>query len=171
MSEQEIFRYLNALSPLEMKVAIRKCCNAESWVLALVDARPFSSDAHMKRIAAQIWSALPEASWLEAFGAHPRIGDVGSLRERFSNTKEWAGREQSQVSQADDATIHRLATTNERYFEKFGFIFIVCATGKSAEEMLANIESRISNERSAEIEIAAAEQWKIALLRIGKLLT
>jgi 2-oxo-4-hydroxy-4-carboxy-5-ureidoimidazoline decarboxylase len=106
---------------------------------------------------------------LEAFTHHPKIGDAKSLAEKFATTKEWASNEQSGVNEASILTLNKLAEGNKAYEEKFGYIFIVCATGKSASEMLSLLESRITNTPEVEIEIAMREQNKITHLRIDKL--
>ena len=129
----------------------------------------FSSDEKLMTRAEKVWADLAEADYLEAFLAHPRIGDVDSLREKYANTKAIAGGEQSGVDSADEATLLRLSKANDEYFDKFGFIFIVCATGKSAKQMLEILEARLPNDRDEEVANAAAEQLKITKIRLGKL--
>ena len=111
-----------------------------------------------------------EKDWKEAFSHHPKIGDLESLKKKFSSTAGWASDEQSGVNTASQQIIEALADGNKKYEEKFGYIFIVCAAGKSAEEMLAIFKSRLQNSPEVEIEIAADEQNKITKLRIEKLL-
>jgi OHCU decarboxylase len=106
---------------------------------------------------------------LAAFAAHPRIGDVDSLRTKFAHTKTWASGEQAGVDAASEDTLIRLADGNDAYFDRFGYIFIVCATGKSADQMLALLEARLPNDAVTELPIAAAEQRKITQLRLQKL--
>ena len=130
----------------------------------------FSSDQELMARAERVWGSLVEDDYLEAFLAHPRIGDVDSLRQKYANTKAIAGDEQSGVDSADEATLIRLAQANDEYFDKFGFIFIVCATGKSAKQMLEILESRLPNSRDAEVANAGAEQLKITKLRLEKLI-
>jgi OHCU decarboxylase len=132
-------------------------------------AGKFGSDANVLLRAQRAASNMIESDWLEAFDAHPRIGDVDSLKKKYANTLKTAGSEQSGVAAADNNTLKRLAVTNETYFKKFGFIFIVFATGKSASEMLALLEERLPNDRATEVENAAAEQLKITLLRLRNL--
>jgi len=129
----------------------------------------FSDDKGVMARAEKVWAKLVETDYLEAFLAHPRIGDVDSLRKKYANTKAIAGGEQSGVDSADEATLKRLAAANDEYFDKFGFIFIVCATGKSAKQMLEILESRLPNDRDAEVANAAAEQLKITKIRLEKL--
>jgi 2-oxo-4-hydroxy-4-carboxy-5-ureidoimidazoline decarboxylase len=113
---------------------------------------------------------MGEADWREAFTHHPRIGDVSKLREKFASTATWSSQEQKGVSGASEETIQALAQGNRAYEEKFGFIFLVCATGKSAEEMLALLRERMPNDAAAELRIAAGEQAKITRIRLEKLL-
>ena len=119
--------------------------------------------------AEEKWDECNEAGWLEAFEHHPKIGNINSLPGTSAATKEWAENEQSGVTRAHDETLRELARENEAYRDKFGFIFIICATGKSAEEMLTQLKGRMNNNLEEEIKIAAAEQLKITKLRIEKL--
>lgn len=130
----------------------------------------FASDQELMTRAERVWGSLIEADYLEAFLGHPRIGDVDSLRQKYANTKAIADGEQSGVDSADEATLARLAAANDEYFDKFGFIFIVCATGKTAKQMLEILESRLPNSRDAEVANAGAEQLKITKLRLEKLI-
>ncbi len=135
----------------------------------MVAGGEFASDQELMARAERDWDSLVEADYLEAFLAHPRIGDVDSLRQKYANTKAIASGEQSGVDAADEATLTRLAAANDEYFDKFGFIFIVCATGKTAKQMLEILESRLPNQRDVEVANAAAEQMKITKLRLEKL--
>jgi 2-oxo-4-hydroxy-4-carboxy-5-ureidoimidazoline decarboxylase len=119
--------------------------------------------------ADEIWHSLSEADWKEAFARHPKIGDIESLAEKFQSTAALASKEQSGVIGASVTTLNALAEGNAAYESKFGYIFIVCATGKSAEEMLAMLNERLNNDPDAEIHIAAQEQAKITRLRLEKL--
>ncbi|WP_428304681.1 2-oxo-4-hydroxy-4-carboxy-5-ureidoimidazoline decarboxylase [Lacipirellula sp.] len=160
---------LNGLTDDDARVALTNCCAAEKWVSGMVTARPFASDAALCSACDGIAATLIESDWLEAFAAHPLIGDVDSLRKKYAATKQLAAGEQSGVDAASEATLHELAGLNRDYAEKFGFIFIVFATGKTADEMLAILKSRINNSRDQELANAAAEQLKITRLRIEKL--
>lgn len=133
--------------------------------------RPYESDDAVFQRAADGWNGLSTEDWLEAFSAHPRIGDIDTLRAKFVNTRNWAGDEQAGVTGSREQTLASLAALNREYAAKFGYIFIICATGKSAEEMLASLASRLTNAPEAEIEIAAAEQLKITQLRLRKLVS
>lgn len=116
------------------------------------------------------WNELSEADWREAFTHHPKIGDVNSLKEKFVSTSAWAEGEQGAVKAASQATLEALAAGNAEYEKKFGYIFIVCATGKSADEMLALLQARLPNKPAAEILSAMGEQDKITRLRLEKLI-
>ena len=161
--------YLNSLSDQSARDALTQCCASESWVEGMLAARPFACVDAVEQAADQVASQLARDDWLQAFAAHPQIGDLDSLREKYSNTKRWASGEQSAVAEASEATTQELARLNHLYVERFGYIFIVCATGKSAEEMLAILRSRLANLPADELMIAAQEQQKITLLRLRKL--
>lgn len=160
----------NALPKGEAEQHLKDCNAAERWASQLAAARPFKDAAAWKATAEQIWNSLGEQDYLQAFEAHPMIGDVDSLRKKYASTKAMASGEQSGATGADETTLTELAALNKAYLEKFGFIFIVFATGKSAAEMLAILKNRIGNDRATEIRNAAAEQLKISFLRIDKLL-
>lgn len=159
---------LNRLSADEAEVLFLRCCGCPGWAKAMAAARPYRDLAAVHANARTAFAALDEAGWLEAFAAHPRIGDVESLRRKYADTKAWASGEQSGVQGAQEAVIQGLARGNTAYEQKFGFIFIVCATGKTAAEMLALLEARLPNDRAREITNAAREQEKITALRIDK---
>lgn len=133
-------------------------------------ASPYSSLAAMAGVAEKVWyTECFEAEWLEAFRHHPKIGDVQSLKEKFASTQHLASNEQQFVNTASDEIIQLLADANTAYENKFGFIFIICATGKTAEEMLRLLNDRLRNTYFEELNIAMGEQHKITLLRIQKL--
>ena len=129
---------------------------------------PFTTVQKFKTSVSEIWRSLDEKDWLEAFEGHHKIGDMDSLRQKYSASKRWSAHEQSGVDGAEETTLKSLQELNQSYFEKFGFIFIVCATGKSAEEMLAILKTRLPNDRETELRNAAEEQLKITLLRLEK---
>jgi 2-oxo-4-hydroxy-4-carboxy-5-ureidoimidazoline decarboxylase len=164
------FADLNALAPAARATALATCCGATAWVATLNAQFPFASPAALYEAAERSWYNLTEADWREAFMHHPTIGDVHALKEKFASTAAWAAGEQGAVRQASGDTLAALAAGNEAYARTFGYIFIVCATGKSAEEMLALLQARLPNEPSQEIQIAMAEQAKITRLRLEKLL-
>ena len=161
---------LNRLPAEEARVELERCCGASAWVAAMCAHRPFRGREELMAEAARTWSGLGPADWREAFAHHPRIGDIDSLRQRFQTTAGWAAEEQRGAAAASEATLAALARGNQAYEEKFGCVFIVCATGKSAEEMLGLLEARLRNDREVELRTAAEEQMKITRLRIEKLL-
>ena len=161
---------LNALSIDEARAALLRCCGATRWAAWLLTQRPFASTEALFKAAAGVWTQMEKADMLEAFAHHPEIGsDIASLRERFASTAAWSSAEQAGVAGADDATLEALRDGNVRYREQFGYIFIVCATGKSAAEMLALLRARLAHDPDTELRVAAAEQAKITRLRLEKL--
>jgi 2-oxo-4-hydroxy-4-carboxy-5-ureidoimidazoline decarboxylase len=149
----------------EIDVAPRllECCGSSNWVTRMLAVRPFATLTHVQRMAAEIWEQLTPEDWLEAFAKHPQIGANGAI-------SAWSSEEQSGMNSAAVEIAGRLAELNREYFEKFGWIFIVCATGKSAETMLHLLELRLPNPPDVELEIAVEEQSKIMRLRLEKLL-
>jgi 2-oxo-4-hydroxy-4-carboxy-5-ureidoimidazoline decarboxylase len=148
----------------------RQCCTSDTWIESMVRKRPYDSADALGLAADDNWRGLAEEDYLQAFDGHPKIGDVGSLKAKYANTKELAVGEQSSVNVASDEIIQALAEGNTAYQEKFGFIFIVCASGKSAGEMLALLQARLPNNRDQELANAAEEQRKIFHLRLEKLI-
>jgi 2-oxo-4-hydroxy-4-carboxy-5-ureidoimidazoline decarboxylase len=161
---------LNNADPAAVSELLRQCCSSESWIRRLVDARPFASTVALSTAANEAWHGLDEEDYLQAFEGHPRIGDLGSLKARYANTRELAAGEQASVATAGDDVIEALADANTQYEKKFGFIFIVCAAGKSALQMLSLLRARLPNSRNEELTNAAEEQRKIFQLRLEKLL-
>lgn len=121
--------------------------------------------------ADELWWSLNSSDWLEAFRSHPKIGGKKAAADISKQSQSWSNQEQSGVANAQEQTLADLATLNEEYEQKFGYIYIVCATGKSSDEMLAILKSRIGNQSDEELRIAAAEQVKITELRLRKLIT
>ena len=161
---------LNELPAVIARQEFLRCCESVAWASKMIEKRPFRSNAELFEIATSLWAGLKEADWLEAFAGHPKIGDVKSLATKFSSVRHWASGEQSGVEVATDDVLQRLAEGNASYEKKFGFIFIVCATGKSAAEMLGLLNQRLPNDREKELRIAAGEQEKILKLRLEKLI-
>lgn len=163
---------LNNLDKLEAAKLLETCCGSSKWLELLLNEFPFENTTSLIAKAESIWyDSCTEQDWLEAFTHHPKIGDVKSLTEKFASTQHLAGNEQAGVNTATQAVIEALAKANGDYEAKFGFIFIVCATGKSAEEMLRSLEDRLSNTYAEELAIAMGEQHKITILRLKKLLS
>lgn len=161
---------LNAQTPEQATHTFMQCCTSSAWVQAMVQARPFFDYKALASQADLVWQGLEDADFFEAFEGHPKIGDVNSLRAKYKNTKELASNEQGLVKEASDNVLEILAKGNADYEEKFGFIFIVCATGKSAKEMSDLLQVRLPNNKAQEIVNAAEEQRKIFQLRIIKAL-
>ncbi|MGS2720232.1 2-oxo-4-hydroxy-4-carboxy-5-ureidoimidazoline decarboxylase [Paraglaciecola aestuariivivens] len=159
---------LNALPALQAQEWFSKCCAAPSWYKAMSQARPFTDLANLKTNAQTLWDSCSEADYKIAFEAHPMIGDVNSLRAKYAKTKAMASNEQQGASEANEATLQALAEANHQYLNKHGFIFIICATGLSAQTMLDALLIRLNNDTQTEISLAAQEQIKITLLRLEK---
>jgi 2-oxo-4-hydroxy-4-carboxy-5-ureidoimidazoline decarboxylase len=131
--------------------------------------RPFGTDETLYQAAQREWFALEPQDWKEAFGEHPRIGDRENLRTRFPATHRLSESEQAGAHVASDEVLDALAAVNSDYEKRFGYIFIVCATGKSADEMLDLLQARLQNDPSAELRVAASEQARITELRLRRL--
>ena len=160
----------NRSNEADATAAFTQCCSAQRWVERMVIDRPFESLDELLEISDRIWEECDVEDYMEAFEGHPRIGDVESLAKKYANTKGWAGGEQKGVEGADRDVIERLAKGNADYEERFGHIFIVCATGKTAAEMLALLEARMDNDPEHELQVAAGEQNRITRIRLKKLL-
>jgi len=164
---------LNAFNDLSQEQArehLQQCCGASKWTKLMANARPFLSLDEVHDVASSIWDSLSAHEWLEAFEHHPQIGDLKSLRKKFAATQTWAAQEQGGTTEATDEVLEELALLNQEYLDKFGFIFIICATGKSAKEMLNALKIRMDHDHQQELMVAAAEQQKITAIRLNKLL-
>ena len=161
---------LDGLAEAPAREALTRCCGATRWVDGMLARRPFGDDATLLAAADAVWATMEEADVLEAFSHHPEIGaDVDALRAKFGATAAWSEREQAGAAGASEQTLLALRDGNVAYRERFGFIFIVCATGKTAGQMLSMLQARLPNERAAELAIAAGEQAKITRLRLLQL--
>jgi OHCU decarboxylase len=158
---------LNRLPRYRAEEEFLQCCGSKGWARAMALRRPFASFDRLLQAAAEIWRGLDAADWLEAFQAHPRIGERKAPVPTASAA--WSAQEQSGMSRAQTGVASALEEANQEYAEKFGFIFIICATGKTAEEMLENLRSRLSNSPEHELRVAVEEQNKITLLRLKRL--
>lgn len=161
---------LNSLAPEAAETEFLKCCGSRRWARAMAAERPYSGVEQLVEAADRIWWSLKPADWLEAFHSHPRIGETKAAREVAEESRVWSTQEQAGLKQSAEETVRRLAELNRAYEEKFGYIFIVCATGKSADEMLSILQARIEDAPEVELRTAAAEQAKITELRLQKLL-
>lgn len=161
----------NALNATDATATLLTCCTSSAWASHLAAERPFSDVNAMLSASDEAWNKAKtdEANLIEAFDGHPQIGNVDTLKEKYRNTQDSAAHEQSGASEADDQVLEDLAQGNQDYLDKFGFIFIVFATGKSAQQMLDLLMARLPNDRDTELANAAAEQNKITSLRIQKL--
>ncbi len=159
----------NALPEARAVRQLETCCTAMRWCQAMVAERPFASLEKVLQKAESCWSQMAEADVLEAFAGHPKIGDINSLRAKYAHTAGLAGAEQGAVNQATEEVLQALKSGNQQYEEQNGFIFIVCATGKSASEMLDILQGRLANDRATELKTGAQEQAKITAIRLQKL--
>ena len=149
---------------------LRKCCSSEEWITRMLRQRPFCNSDAVHAAADSAWIDLGEQDYLEAFSGHPKIGDIQSLQKKDSDSAKLARSEQSGVDSAPPEILQKLSEANHAYEEKFGFIFIVCATGKNASEMLAILQDRLESERAAELKTACEQQREIFHLRLDKFL-
>lgn len=157
------FSSFNSLSGPELQELYYSCCGSTKFAEQMSASHPLESENRMIETAQQIWyDTCAEADWLEAFSQHPQIGDLDSLKKKF------AGTEQSAVAGAQLGTLQELSDLNKAYKEKFGFIFIICATGKPVDVMVRTLKARLQNTRNEELAIAMAEQHKITILRLMK---
>ncbi|WP_434042044.1 MULTISPECIES: allantoicase [Sorangium] len=166
-------RWLNALTELEAAAELRAACGSPAWSSQMAAARPFRDEEHLLAAAAQGFARLGPEDWLEAFRAHPRIGETraqADAAETSAAARRFSSQEQAGMSAAAHETREEMALYNRLYDEKFGFIYIVCATGKSADEMLTMLRERIEHTPEEELGIAAEEQRKITEIRLKKLL-
>lgn len=161
---------LDGASEADARAMLTRCCGASRWVEAMLARRPFGSLEALFAHADDAWSRASREDVLEALTHHPRIGaDMDELRKRFASTASWSAGEQSGAASATEETLGALRDGNVRYEARFGHIFVVCATGKSAAEMLALLEARMPNDAATEIRVAQAEQGKITKIRLEKL--
>lgn len=153
----------------QKKKLLYTCCGSTAWVEKMLSIPSANDLVDLIEYAEEKWYECTEKNWLEAFRQHPKIGDLDSLKKKFADTAELASVEQTSVKAASEMLLEDLEKGNKLYEKKFGYIFIVCATGKSAEEMLDILNERLKNKPEAEIKIAMEEQNKITQLRLEKL--
>ena len=162
---------LNSLSIDEATKTFYLCCSSQVWAGQMASCLPFKSEEDLIAQADRLWNACKLADFMEAFSHHPRIGgDLETLRKKYQSTAGWASSEQSGVSGASEEVLQALNAGNVEYENKFGFVFLICATGKSAAEMLEALKKRLPNTKDQEILNAKVEQGKITHIRIKKLL-
>lgn len=162
---------LNSLDEAEARAALTRCCGSARWVDHMLAERPFRDKARLFEAASRHWRALEVADWDEAFSHHPRIGDAARIAPAAAATASWAKSEQAGASRASEDVRAAIAEGNQQYEAKFGRIYLVCATGKSGEELLTILRARLANDPAAELRIAAGEQEKITRLRLEKILS
>lgn len=151
--------------------AMLACCGSKRWASAMVAMRPIASVRELSDAADRAWGTMQESDWLEAFACHPRIGGRNPALAAAHATEQssaWSQQEQSSASTANQNVLIELAEGNRLYEEKFGFTYVVCATGKGADEMLAILQRRLSSNREAELSEAAEQQRQILQIRLGK---
>ncbi len=165
----------NAAQEAEALEAMLACCGSKRWAEAMVGERPIASVRALSEAADRLWSTMQEADWLEAFACHPRIGErqTAPLASRPSyaaarRSSAWSHEEQSSANAANELLLAELAEDNQRYEERFGFTYIVCATGKNAAEMLTILKQRLARDRETELREASEQQRQIMQIRLGK---
>jgi OHCU decarboxylase len=158
----------NAAGKTEARNAMLACCGSIRWADAMVALRPIANVAALSEAADRVWATMQEVDWLEAFACHPRIGERKVSKHAGEQSVAWSRAEQAQTSSASDDVLAEIAAGNQRYEELFGFTYIVCATGKSADEMLAILKRRLESTRAIELREAAEQQRQIMQIRLGK---
>lgn len=170
MNQAQDLQWLNSLTTDQAVNELKSCCGSSRWASEVARRRPYDSFSQLLDVAAQVWWQLAPTDWLEAFRSHPKIGQKTAEVSASAQSQQWSHGEQAGMDDASADTATALAGLNEEYQTRFGFIFIVCATGKSPEEMLAILRERIENGAEEELRIAAAEQAKITEIRLKKLI-
>lgn len=161
----------NAMDEKQARTALTRCCGSTRWVEAMLARRPFETFADLFQAADDVWWSLDRSDWLEAFSHHPKIGDLSSLRQKFAATADLSIQEQVSVNEASETVLRGLARGNAAYLEKFGYIFIVKAAGKSAADMLTTLQKRLRNDPDTEIIIAADQNKQIMTQRLSRWVT
>lgn len=162
---------INSLSSEKLGQTLTGCCGSHRWCETIASMRPFADSADLHAKADAAFEQLGDADWLDSFACHPQIGDLESLKMKFAGNDRWSSGEQSGISAADEQTLVELAEGNQKYADRFGYIFIVCASGKTAGEMLELLRARLDHAPEKELSIAAEQQRQITHLRIDKLLS
>lgn len=157
----------NVASPDAAAAQILSCCGSNAWAREMTARRPFEDEAALMTASDEVWRNLTEFDWMEAFNSHPRIGE-SSVPNSAQRSSTWAMQEQKKVADSGDAIKIAVAEGNREYESKFGRIFIVCATGKSAAELLENLRRRLRNDETTELHEAAEQQRQITQIRLRK---
>src|ERR1043166_1652549 len=163
--------WLNSLPAGEAASELLQCCGSKRWATQMAGGRPFENLANLNKRANEIWWSLDRDDWLEAFRSHPRIGEKKPAETVSAQARQWSGQEQAGVDNVSTDTTNTLTELNHTNEQKFGYIFIICASGKTSGEMLAALRARLAHDAEEELPIAATEQSKITELRLKKLLT
>jgi len=163
----DTWQTINTGDTEQARRSLMRVCGSSRWVDRMLELRPFAGQAELLNAARRIWDDLGASDWREAFSHHPQIGDRAALAQRFPATHDLSAREQAGIGGASSDVLDDLAAANQQYLAKFGYIFIVCASGRSAGEMLAILRNRLDNDPEAEIRIAASEQAAITALRLS----
>jgi OHCU decarboxylase len=161
---------LNTMPAGEAEAAFLQCCGSTKWAQKMAQKRPYRDLGEICKAADRVWWSLRREDWLEAFGRHPKIGERAAAKPSGVHAQQWSEQEQSSAAGARQDVLAELTAANRAYQDRFGYIFIVCATGKTREEMLALLKQRLQNDPNAELRIAAEEQRRITRLRLEKLL-
>lgn len=167
MQAIERLRLWNEMPEEEALFPLLSCCASKQWAQAVVKGRPYLDFAALEEAAAKVWWTLQEEDWMEAFAAHPRIGE-SRAHHASAQSKEWSSQEQSSMEQSEEAIRQAIAISNLEYEERFGFIYLVCASGKSATELLTILQRRLARDRVTELKEAAEQQRQITSLRLRK---
>ena len=158
----------NQLPAQEAAREILPCCGSMAWARELAARRPLPDEISLLATSDQIWNSLGEQDWVEAFSTHPRIGERKAPAGASTKSASWSAQEQQNVVSAEDVTQQALAEANREYERRFGRVFIVCATGKGASEMVDSLRRRLHNDDAIELRESAEEQRKITNLRLKK---
>jgi 2-oxo-4-hydroxy-4-carboxy-5-ureidoimidazoline decarboxylase len=158
----------NSLDLADASREVLPCCGSQAWADALSSQRPISEEASLVQASAAIWLALPEDAWQEAFDSHPRIGQRHAQTRATDESLQWSAQEQRSALSEEEAARLALQEANHRYEQKFGRIFIVCASGKTTGEILAVLETRMQNDTATELREAAEQQRQITQLRLRR---
>ena len=158
----------NSLDPATAAREALPCCSSQAWAAALAARRPIADEASLIDASTSIWFALPEEAWQEAFDSHPRIGQRHPQTHATEESLRWSAQEQRTAVSEDEAMKLALEEANRRYEQKFGRIFIICATGKTPAEILAILEARMKNGAATELQEAAEQQCQITQLRLHR---
>lgn len=164
----EVLARWNGLPHEDAAREILPCCGSENWAARMASKRPIRDEFSLMETSDTVWRGLSESDWLEAFGSHPRIGESRAEVNSVAQSSAWSEQEQQKAASADEAMKLALKWGNREYEQKFGRIFIIRATGKSAAEILEILRRRLHNDDATELRLAAQEQCQIVHIRLKK---